>query len=198
MHQEETTMENPDQTQEKQCVDQTSAPETNPVQEVRIQRPAAIIKYPPTPPMIKESDMSTRTMFRQTSLEEALEDHSDGNGLDDSIMVGTIMVGRLDQEQRNPPTAKLSTEPKAQPKNLDRELKNLKSINPPGSAEVVQGTSGTRIRLPTVPTARTQYSQIRDALQDELDKFFDQRYEDLSPEQQLGTDMKDRFRSIQC
>ena len=196
MHQEGNTMDNLDQTQEKRYVDQTNAPETNPVQEVRIQRPAAIIKYPPTPPMIKESDMSSRTMFRQTSLEEALEDHSDGNGLDDSIMVGTIMVGRLDQEQRNTPAAKLSTEPKAQPKNLDRELKNLKSINPPGSAEVVQGTSGTRIRIPTLPSAKTQYSQIRDALQDELEEFFDQQYEDLSPEQQLGTDMNDRFRSI--
>ena len=106
------------------------------------------------------------------------------------------MVGRLDQEQRNPPAAKLSTEPKAQPKNLDRELKNLKSINPPGSAEVVQGTSGTRIRIPTLPSAKTQYSQIRDALQDELEEFFDQQYEDLSPEQQLDTDMNDRFRSI--
>ena len=107
-------MDNLDQTQEKRHVDQTNAPETNPVQEVRIQRPSAIIKYPPTPPMIKESDMSTRTMFRQTSLEEALEDHSDGNGLDDSIMVGTITVGKLDQEQRNTPAAKLSTETKAQ------------------------------------------------------------------------------------
>ena len=98
MPQEGNTMDDLDQTQEKRYVDKTNAPETNPVQEVRIQRPAAIIKYPPTPPMIKESDMSTRMMFRQTSLEEAREDHSDGNGLDDSIMVGTIMVGKLDQE----------------------------------------------------------------------------------------------------
>ena len=140
--------------------------------------------------------MSTRTMFRQTSLEEALEDHSDGNGLDDSIMVGTIMVGRLEPEKQNSPAAKLPTKPKVQPKNLDRELKNLRSIKPPGNSEMAQGTSSTRIRMPTLPNAKFSYSLSRDAIQDELDDFFDQHYDDLSPEQRMGTDMNERFRSI--
>ena len=87
-------------------------------------------------------------------------------------------------------------ETKIRPKNLDRELKNLQSINPPGSSEFVQGMSGTRVGLPTLPNAKISYSQTRDAIQDELDDFFDQHYDDLSPEQRMGTDMNERFRSI--
>ena len=119
MHQEETTMENPDQTQETRHVNQLMEPETNPVQVALRRRPVANIIYPPTPPTIKEVDVSTRTKVGQISLEEALGDHSDGNGPDDSIMVGTIMVGSLEPEKQDTPAAELPTKPKAQPKNFD-------------------------------------------------------------------------------
>ena len=189
MHQEETTMENPDQAQETQHVDQKNDPETNPVQDARLKRPVATIKYPPTPPTMKETEASTRTIHRPINLEEDSEGHSDDDEFHDSLT-------QMEPENDKLSGAETITENKAQPKKLDRELKNLRSINPPGSSEIVQGTYGTRIRLPTLPNARFQYSQIRDAIQDELEEFFDQQYHNLSPEQHLGTDMNERFRSI--
>ena len=161
-------MDNLDQTQEKLYVDQTNEPETNPLQEVRIKRPAAIIKYPPTPPTIKETEASTRTIHRPINLEEDSEGHSDDDEFHDSLTQMEPNDDKLSDTETN-------TESKAQPKKLDRELKNLRSINPPGSSEVVQGTAGTRIRLPTLPNARFLYSC--DAVQDELDDFFEQSYD---------------------
>ena len=85
---------------------------------------------------------------------------------------------------------------KASKSLASREIRNLRSVNPAGHAESIKGTSGTRIRLPTLTNARSTYTQIRDAIQDELEEFFDQQYHNLSPEQHLGTDMNERFRSI--
>ena len=85
MHQEETTMENPDQAQETQYVDQANEPETNPVQDARLKRPVATIQYPPTPPAIKETEASTRTINRPINLEEDSEGHSDDDEFHDSI-----------------------------------------------------------------------------------------------------------------
>ena len=85
MHQEETTMENPDQAQETQHVDQKNEPETNSAQGSRIRRSVATIQYPPTPPTIKETDASTRTMIRPINVEEDSEGHSDHDEFHDSI-----------------------------------------------------------------------------------------------------------------
>ena len=189
MHQEGNTLDNLDQTQEKRYLDQTNEPETNPVQEVRIKRPAAVIKYPPTPPTMKDTEASTRATIQSINLEQDAGERSDDDEFHDSIT-------QMEPEDDKLSSSETAMETKARPKNLDRELKNLRSINPPGSSEVVQGTAGTRIRLPTLPNARFQYSQIRDAIQDELEEFFDQQYHNLSPEQHLGTDMNERFRSI--
>ena len=142
MHQEETTMENPDQARETQPVDQKNEPATNPVQDARLKRPVATIKYPPTPPTIKETEASTRTIHRPINLEEDSEGHSDDDEFHDSLT-------QMEPKEDKLSDAETTTKRKAQPKKLDRELKNLRSINPPGSSEIAQGMSGTRIRLPT-------------------------------------------------
>ena len=79
---------------------------------------------------------------------------------------------------------------------VDRELRNLESTSPAGNTKSIKKTAGTRIRLPTLHNAKTYYYQIRDALQDELAEFNDQQYEHLSLDQQVGTDMNDRYRYI--
>ena len=90
MHQEEITMDHPDQTQDTGYVDQTNEPETNPVQEARMKRPVATIKYLPTPPTIKETEASTRTTTRPINLGEDVGEHSDGDEFHDSLTQGAL------------------------------------------------------------------------------------------------------------
>ena len=141
MHQEETTMENPDQAQETQHVEKKNEPKTNPVQDARVKRPVAMIQYPPTPPAIKETEASIRTVIRPINLEEDSGDHSDDDEFHDSIT-------QVEPEDDKLSGTESAIDTKARPKNLDRELKNLQSINPPGSSEFAQRTSGTCVHLP--------------------------------------------------
>ena len=85
MHQEETTMENPDQTQDGRSLGRIIEPETNSVQDARVTRPVGMIQYPPTPPIIKETEASIRTVIRPINLEEDCGDHSDDDEFHDSI-----------------------------------------------------------------------------------------------------------------
>ena len=116
MHQEENTMENLDQTQQKRYLDQSNEPETNPVQEVRVKRPAAVIKYPPTPPTMKDTEASTRATIQSINLEQDAGERSDDDEFHDSIT-------QMEPEDDKLSSSETAIETKARPKNLDRELK---------------------------------------------------------------------------
>ena len=119
MHQEKTTMENPDQTQDTRSVGQMNEPETNPVQEACVKRPVATIKYPPTPPTIKETEASSRATIRPINLEEGTEEHSDDDEFHDSLTQIQVEDDKLSGTET-------AVEIKARPKKIDRELKNLR------------------------------------------------------------------------
>ena len=146
-------------------------------------RKSATIEYSHHPPEVIELDTRTPNLVELDSNSE------------DPVRREDLISMKLDDldETLSP---KPSMTSKVSKSLASREIRNLRSVNPAGHKENIKGTSGTRIRLPTLTNARSTYSQIRDAIQDELDEFFDQQYDELTPEQQVGTDLNDRFRSI--
>ena len=154
----DTTMENPD----------ANTSPTDRTEESTKIRTSATIEYPHHPPQVIELDIRTPNLVELDSNSE------------DPVRREDLISMKLDDldETLSPKPSLTSKAPKSL---ASREIRNLRSVNPAGRAESIKGTSGTRIRLPTLTNARSTYSQIRDAIQDELDEFFDQQYDDLTP-----------------